>query len=285
MGPTSVSATILVVVLIAALAHASWNAIAHAIDDRLAGMTLIALAATGCGLIAVPLTGLPPRACLPYLLGSVGTHVAYNLLLVASYRLGEFGQVYPLARGTSPWVVAVIATVVLGETLPAAHLAGVLLISAGLVSLVFAAGRPWRAGRRGALGAAFATGLAIACYTVLDGVGVRRAHGAWTYTAWLFLLEGFATCVAIGCIRRRSLLPALRPYWRAGTLGGLLSVLAYALVLWAQTRGALAAIAALRETSVVFGAVIGTVFFQERFGRLRAFAAVLVCCGVLLIGL
>jgi drug/metabolite transporter (DMT)-like permease len=285
VAASSTSAVVVAVVLIAALTHASWNAIAHAITDRLAGITLIALAGAGCGLVALPFVGPAPRVCWPFLLGSATVHVAYNLLLVASYRLGDFGHVYPLARGTSPWVVAIIATLGLGEALPAWHLIGVLLISAGLVSLVFAAGVPWRSGRRGALGASFATGLAIAGYTVLDGIGVRRAHGSWSYTASLFLLEGAATCVATAAIRRRSLWSALRPHWRAGTCGGLLSVLAYGLVLWAQTRDALASVAALRETSVVFGAIIGSLLFHERFGRTRTFAAVLVCCGVLLISL
>jgi drug/metabolite transporter (DMT)-like permease len=276
--------SVLVVVLIAALLHATWNAIAHALPDRLAAFTLIGAVTAVGGLGVVILSPAPSSASWAFIGASAVLHVAYNLLLMRSYQLGEFGQMYPLARGTSPWLVALAAAVVAGETLSGTRLAGLLVVSAGLASLVFTGGLPRRANLP-ALGAAVATGVMIAAYTTVDGLGVRRADTVLGYTGWLFLLQGSALPVIAAMLHGRRLPGRLRPHLRAGLAGGVLSMLAYGLVLWAQTRGALAPIAALRETSVVIGAIIGAVLFHERFGPIRVVATLLVTAGVILINL
>jgi drug/metabolite transporter (DMT)-like permease len=279
VGPAVVGA-----VLLAAVLHAVWNALAHAIDDQLVGFTLIGVAVTVGAAVIVLLSPLPASASWPYLAGSVVLHVAYNLLLMRSYRLGEFGQVYPIARGTSPWLVAILAAVFAGEQLSATRLAGVVVISAGLGTLVFVGGVPTRAARP-ALAAAVLTGVTIAAYTTLDGLGVRSADTVGGYTGWLFLLQGPVLPLAAVVIRRGLLWGQVRPHLLAGLAGGALSLAAYGLVLWAQTQGALAPIAALRESSVIVGAIIGAVLFGERFGRWRIAATVLVAAGVILVTL
>ncbi len=158
------------------------------------------------------------------------------------------------------------------------------VISAGLCTLVFAGGVPTRAARP-AIAAALLTGVVIASYTTLDGLGVRSAGTVAGYTGWLFLLQGPVLPLAAVAVRRRLLWGQVRPHLVAGLTAGALSLVAYGLVLWAQTRGALAPIAALRETSVIVGAVIGTVVFGERFGRWRIAATVLVVAGVVLVTL
>lgn len=228
------------------------------------------------------LSALPARAGWPYLIGSVVLHVEYNLLLMRSYRLGEFGQVYPIARGTSPLLVALAGAVFVGEHLSALRLLGVVVISAGLGTLVFVGGVPTQAARP-AIAAALLTGVAIASYTTLDGLGVRSAGTVTGYTGWLFVLQGPVLPVAAAVARRGLLWRQVRPHLWAGLAGGLLSLAAYGLVLWAQTRGALAPIAALRESGVIVGAVIGTVLFGERFGRWRIAATMLVAAGVVLV--
>jgi drug/metabolite transporter (DMT)-like permease len=281
-GPPT-GAVVVAVVLVSAVMHAVWNAIAHGVADRLIGFALIGIADTGVAAVAVAITGLPPARAWPFLVVSAALEIGYNLLLFASYQLGQFSQVYPLARGTSPWVVAVVATTVLGQDLPPLELAGVLVISAGLISLVFVGGRPAGSSPK-ALAAAFGTGLTIAAYTVVDGVGVHRAP-VLAYIAWLFLLQGPAMPL-LALVRHGRELPArLRPSLAAGLTGGAVSLTAYGLILWAQTRGALAPIAALRETSIVIGAIIGAVFLGERFGFKRAVAAVVVVSGIILINL
>jgi drug/metabolite transporter (DMT)-like permease len=272
--------TVVIAVLGAAVLHAVWNAIAHGVADRLIGFTLIGAACTGGGAITVAAAGLPSGRAWPFVIASAIVHVAYTLLLLLSYQLGQFSQVYPLARGTSPWVVAVVATTVLGQSLPAAELAGVLIISAGLISVVFLGSRA----PLNALGAAFGTGLMIACYTVLDGVGVHRGP-LLAYIGWLFLLQGPALPL-LALVRRGRDLPAqLHPSLAVGLTGGMVSMAAYGLVLWAQARGALAPIAALRETSIIIGAIIGAIFFGERFGYKRAVASAIVVLGIILINL
>jgi drug/metabolite transporter (DMT)-like permease len=309
MHAAALPLSVTLVVLAAAVTHATWNAIAHGIKDQVLAFGLIG---AGGIVVAVPLVLVSPfplGACWPYLLASVFIHVFYNLLLMRSYSCGEFGQVYPLARGTSPLVVTVLAAVFAAERLSAFQVAGVLVVSAGLAVLVLSGrgGRRSGAGSglgraarrsgagsgagagagsglgRAALIAAAGTGLTIAAYTTVDGLGVRLSGSPVAYIGWLMLLESL--CVpAWALARRRHVLGgSSRRVLASGLLAGALSVLAYGLVLWAQTRGALAPIAALRETSVIFGAIIGTVVFREPFGRWRITATVVVVLGVLLL--
>jgi drug/metabolite transporter (DMT)-like permease len=272
---------VIVAVIGAALLHAVWNALAHGIADRLTGFALIGTACSVCGAVVVAVTGLPASGAWPYIVASVVLHVVYNVLLLVSYELGEFSQVYPLARGTSPWVVALVAATLLGQALPPVELAGVLTVSAGLISLV---GRGSARAPLNALAAALGTGVMIAGYTVVDGVGVHQGP-VLAYTGWLFLLQGPAMPLIAAVRYGRDLPPRLRASAVTGFTGGVVSVGAYGLVLWAQTRGALAPIAALRETSIVMGAIIGAVFFGERFGTFRAVASAVVVTGIILMNL
>lgn len=279
MTPSVVAA-----VLVAALLHAGWNAIAHAITDRLLGFALIGVGGALGVLPLLAVVGPPPREAWPVLLASVATHLLYLTLLMASYRTGEFGQVYPLARGTAPWVVALIGVVLLGEAMPLPDLVGVLTVSAGLTTLVFAGGRPTRA-QLPSLAAAFATGLGIATYTVVDAYGVRLTQDPLGYITWIMVLQG-PVFMVVAVVRRRSALPGqLKPIWKVGLLGGVVSAGAYGLVLWAQLSGAVAGIAALRETSIVFAAILGALLFRERFGPVRNAASAIVVAGVLLLAL
>lgn len=267
-------------VLTAALLHAVWNAIAHGVSDRQVGFFLLNVATGAATLPFLPFVGLPAVGAWPFLLGSVVVHVAYNLLLLRSYQLGDFGQTYPLARGTAPLVVAVVSVTVVGQPLGVGEALGVLTISAGLVVLVL--GRGSFSASRPAVVAALATGLSIATYTVLDGVGVRHAHDTLAYIAWLFALQG-PLIAAVVAGRRRGILADSRPLLLAGLTSGVVSLAAYGLVIWAQSRGQLATVASLREVSIVFGAVIGAVFFRERLGWIRVVGAVVVLTGVVLL--
>ena len=276
--------TVLVAVLTAALLHASWNAIAHGITDRFVGFGLISAGGTVCAGFLLPFTSLPDPASWPYLAVSVVLHVGYLAFLMLSYRLGDFGQVYPLARGLAPLVVTLAAALLIGERLATSHLVGVLVVSGGLLSLVFVAGRPERS-QTPAIAAALGTGLMIASYTVIDGMGVRLSGDPFSYTIWLTFLHFVIFAVALVALRGPSLFSQLRLSWWQGLLGGAISIAAYGLVLWAQTQSPLAAIAALRESSIVFGAIIGALFFREEFGRARILAAAAVTTGIVLLNL
>jgi drug/metabolite transporter (DMT)-like permease len=282
LDPSStLSLAVTVAVIAAAVTHAVWNAIAHGIKDQTLAFALIGVGGIAVGIPLVILATMPRADCWPYLLGSVAIHVFYNLLLMQCYRLGEFSQVYPLARGTSPLVVTILAAILIHEHIALPQIAGVLVVSAGLATLVLAGRRPGRA----AFAAAVGTGLTIAAYTTVDGVGVRLSGSPVGYIGWLMILE--CLCVPMFAVlrRRHVLLKQPKRILLAGLAAGALSVLAYGLVLWAQTRGALAPIAALRETSVIFGAIIGTLVFREPFGRTRIAATVLVATGIVLLNL
>ena len=281
-APSGVSAGVVAITLVAAVLHAVWNAVAHGVPDRLVGFALIGLAYTLVGGITALVVGLPPASAWPFVLGSALVHVLYTLLLWASYQLGEFSQVYPVARGTAPWVVAVIE-VLLGHDLPVLQLVGIVVISLGLVSLALDGGRLTRAVWP-ALAAAVATGFCIAGYTVIDASAVATTP-VLVYATWMFLIQGPVLPLIAVLRRGRRLRMQAWPVLLAGFGGGVVSLAAYGLILVAQTSGATAAIAALRETSIVIGAVIGAVFLGERFGTGRVIAAAVVAAGIVLVNL
>ena len=281
---SGIPAAVVPVVLLAALLHATWNAMAHAVPDRLIAFALIGTAYLIAGGAMAAATPLPAAGSWVYLIASVLLHVLYNLLLMRSFMLGDFGQVYPLARGTAVAVVAVLATVAVGEAMPPARLVGVILLCVGLAALVAPLGRTAHA-ELPAVVAALGTGVMIAGYTTVDGVGVRGSGSVLGYTGWLFLLQGAALPILAYARRGRGLARQARPYLLAGLAGGVLSLTAYGLVLWAQTRAPLAPVAALRETSSLMGAIIAAVVFKESFGRRRILAAVVVTVGVVLTNL
>jgi drug/metabolite transporter (DMT)-like permease len=282
---SGISVGVTFAVLGAATLHAGWNAAAHRVTDRLVGFVLIGATCSVCALVLLPFVASPARAAWPFIAASFVTHIAYNLLLMRSYELGDFNQMYPLARGTSPLVVAVAAAVFIGEDLPPVHLLGVIVISVGLMTLVGAGGRP---GRRElpALSAAVITGLAIATYTVLDGVGVRRSGSVGGYVAWLFLLQGLPMPIGAFALRGgRVMLNRMRGLLWIGVLSGAASFAAYAIVIWAQTQAPLATVAALREVSIVVGAILGALLFHERFGKWRVVGSALAVIGIALLEL
>ncbi|MCX5226735.1 DMT family transporter [Streptomyces sp. NPDC006553] len=268
-------------VLIAAVTHASWNALAHHIRDQLVSFTLISGGGALIGLVTAFFVPLPAAEAWPYLVASALLHVGYMVLLMRSFSLGDFGQMYPIARGTAPLAVTALAAVFVDEIPGGWQLLGVAVACAGLTGLAL-----WGIRGKGArphwpaLLAAGATGLSIALYTVVDGVGVRASGTPLGYIAWLMVLEGMAIPAYALWTRRAALLPQLRPYAGRGLLGAVLSVTAYGLVLWAQTKAPLAPVAALRESSIIVGAAIGALFFKERFGGPRVVAAGLMAAGI-----
>jgi drug/metabolite transporter (DMT)-like permease len=267
------------------LLHAGWNAAAHRISDRAAGQVLIGLAAAVVSAVALPFVAAPAAAAWPYLLASAVTHVVYMVLLLRSYELGDFSQTYPLARGISPLVVGLITVTVVGQPLPPLHALGLGAVTAGLALVTFAGGK-LSGSTRPALVAAGLTGLTIPTYTVLDGLGVRASGSTGGYIAWLFLLEGIAGALLIGVWRgvRRTAV-ACRDVWALGLTSGVVSLAAYGIVIWAQTQSSLVAVAATRELSILFGALIGHFAFRESFGGRRIAGAALTVAGIVALAL
>ena len=188
-------------VLFAAVLHAGWNALAKFIPDRLAAAAMIGAVSGSVGIVCSVFAPFPVGPSWPYLISSALLQTGYLLLLTAAYARGEFGRVYPVARGTAPAVVTVVSVTVLGEHLDPGQLVGIAVVLGGIAVLVLAGGRP-RAGD--GLGLAALTGLTIAAYTIVDGLGVRRSGSAFGYASWLFLLHGPLVLVAALVARRRA---------------------------------------------------------------------------------
>ena len=265
-------------VLGSALLHASWNAIIKSSRD----VTLdTALVAAGAGVLSLPLTAfltLPASASWPYLGASVAIHIGYFTTLAGAYRVGYLGHAYPLMRGTAPLLVALFGIALLDEHPGATMWLGIVLISAGILGIgLMQRGRA----HRGATLWALANAAIIASYTLVDGAGVRLSGSPAGYGAWLFLLQGLPFVALVIALRQRAALDYARRHWRRGLGGGLCLLSAYGIVLWAMTQAPVAAVAALRETSVIFAALLGTVFLREPFGRRRVIGACAVALGVM----
>ena len=268
---------IAVVVLFAAGLHATWNALVKSVGDRLALMGVMGLWSVAICVPVALFAPAPLSAAWPELAASIVLHNVYNLLLIESYREGDYNQVYPIARGVAPPAVAVASVLVVGESLSVVQTVGVLTVSAGLMWL--ASGSRHQSKR--ALAFAVMTGLVIAAYTVVDGVGVRRSGSVLGYATWLFVGMGALTALILVVVNRRTARRSriTRSLVRRGAVADVLSLVAYGLVLWAQTRGALAVVAALRETSVVFAAALGAFVFHERLPTRRIVGSVVIAAG------
>lgn len=271
-----------VLILIAAFTHAAWNAMIKASGDRV----LIFAAMRGVdGIVAlavIPFLPLPAPAAWPYLIVSTIIHNVYYGLLLYTYRHGELNQVYPLARGSAPLLVAVLAAWLAGEVPSLTAGSGILLVSLGIIGIALTKGLPRGADAKPIL-LALATGFGTAGYTVADGLGTRLAGDPFSYIAWLFLLEGVSFVAIAAGLRRRGVVEHMVKHWRPGVAGGVLAIFAYGLVLYALSQGAMAHVAALRETSVLFAALIGTFLLKESFGPRRIAAAALIVAGIVLL--
>lgn len=270
---------VVLLVLMAASMHAVWNALVKTSGDRLAVMVGISAVGGVAGLVVLPFAVTPAPASWPYLALTTAIHIGYYLFLLRAYGIGDLSQVYPIARGGSPLILALISGPVVGEALSVTQVAGVGLISLGIISLSLGKGS------RLALLYAVCTACFIAAYSATDALGVRRSGSPLGYIAWLFFLDG-AMMLAFGFWRRgRTLFSPSRVDWRQWLGGGVLAVGAYGIVVWCYNLGAAAPVSALRETSVIFAALIGTLFLGERFGVRRMIAAAVVAAGIVVMNL
>jgi phosphonate utilization associated putative membrane protein len=265
-------------VLGAALLHASWNAIIKSSRDVMLDTALVAAGASILSLPLIVAMPMPASASWPFLGASVAIHVGYFATLARAYHVGDLGHAYPLMRGTAPLLVALFGVALLNEHPSAATWLGIVLISAGILSIgLLQKGRAQRDATLWAL----TNAVIIAGYTLVDGAGVRLSGTAPGYVAWMFLLQGFIFIGIVVALRRDTALRYAGRNWRRGLGGGLFLIGSYGIVLWAMTRAPVAAVAALRETSVIFAAMLGSMFLKEPFGRQRLIGACAVALGVM----
>ncbi|MBI2716043.1 MAG: EamA family transporter [Rhizobiales bacterium] len=272
-------------VLFAAACHAGWNALIKVRLDPLSTTTLISLGAAAVALLFIPFVGVPAWAAWPWLIASVIIHLFYFASLIESYRTGDLGQVYPIARGSAPLMTAAATTIFVGELLSPLGWGGIVALVAGVFLLSARGGRDLASIDRRAVGFALFTAVTICAYSVVDGIGGRLSNNPNAYSLWLF--AGIAVVMLPYALFRdgRDVIPAMQKYWRRGFVGGALQLLSYGIAIWAMTVAPIAIVATLRETSVLFGAVIAVVVLKEPLRALRIVAALLIVCGLVLIRL
>lgn len=275
---------LIAIVLVAAVTHASWNAIVKFSGDRFLLATVIQGFGMMMGCIAAFFVPLPAAEAWPFVVASAIIHSGYHITLINAYRFGDLTLVYPLARGSAPLVVAVGAATWAGEVPSTLGAIGILMVSVGIMLLAFE--KNFR--RRETVlpfVLAIVVGLFIAGYSIVDGIGIRKDNSPYSYIVWLYILEGVPFLFWMLLRRRHQVLPFARTRWRQALAACILAKIAYGCVLFAFVTGALASVTALRETSVLFAALIGSFFLGERLGPARIAAAVVIVAGVMTIQL
>lgn len=279
------SAGVLVAVLLAAGLHAGWNTIVKVGDDRFLSVTYITLFSGLAGLVMIPIVGVPIPAAWPWLATSVCCHTGYRLFLARAYTEGDLGQVYPLARGTAPLIVAIIGFTLIGEPLHTASLLGILVLCGGIMVMALRGGSLAAGMSRQGATFALVTSVFIAGYTLVDGLGARANGSPHSYAAWLFFLDAVVIFGIAGAVRGRRLIAATAQHWKPGLAAGVMSVAAYWIVIWAMTQAPIALVAALRESSVLFASVLSVALLHEHMSRWRAAGAVMILAGIVVIRL
>ncbi len=273
---------ILFLVLLGAVLHAGWNALVKSGSDKSLDASLIAAGAAACSLPFLPFLPLPSTAAVPFLIASAFLQFAYFRLVATAYTIGDIGLVYPVMRGVAPLIVAATSSFFLGEALTPFALAGIAIISGGILTLAFEA----RRGGGKAILVALLNAFVIAAYTFVDGVGARLSGNAVSYTLWMSLLPPLLLFAFAFYQRGVSAVAGhVRRNWWRGLLGGGGSILSYGLALYAMTKAPVAVVAALRETSILFALVISVVILRERASVWRYLAGGIIAAGVLVMRL
>ena len=275
-------------VLFGALLHASWNALIKSATDKSLDTALIHVMGAVVALPLLLLAGLPPPSSLPYLAASIIIHIGYYIALAGAYKHGDLGLTYPIMRGLAPLLVAIASGIVIGEALSLPGWFGVLGISGGVLLLGLSRAAFANSAHRAALGFALSNAVIIAVYTVVDGLGVRVAveHGgtALQYVSALFLIDGIPYFIFVMSQRkaqqRVEAWAYMRKRWPLALMGTLASLGSYGIALWAMTQAPVATVAALREVSVLFAALLGAQLLKESFGLQRGAGTLLIVAGI-----
>jgi drug/metabolite transporter (DMT)-like permease len=276
------SSTVLAVILFAALLHAGWNAILKFEKDKMAGALGVSIGSAPPAIACLLYAGLPPVETWWLVASSGVLHTGYFFFLMSAYKVGDLSQVYPIARGIAPLITAVFASLLLGEVLQPLETMGVVVIALGLASLVLTAKSDGRLDLT-SCGLAAVTGVFIAAYSLNDGAGARLSPNSVSFYGAVSLLN----CVMMGALfplfQRGVLKRALTETRRSILIGGPMSFTAYALITWAFTQAPIAVVAALRETSVVFALLIGTLILNERMNLVKLFSTFVTLSGAVLL--
>jgi drug/metabolite transporter (DMT)-like permease len=269
------------VVMSAALLHASWNALVKSAADKFLTAILVTTAAGGLAAMLLPFLSTPASASWPYAAASAVFQISYFLLLARTYQIADMSQTYPLMRGTAPLIVAIVSVFEMGDVLSPLAWTGVLAICLGVFSMALGG----RLKDRKGIYLALLNALVIAGYTLIDGAGVRRSGAPAAYTLWVFLLTGLPLTFWAIAARRAEFSAYLGRHWRLAVAGGVATTASYGLALWAMTVAPVAIVAAMRETSILFGTLIAAFVLRESVGPRRLISACIIAGGAAILRL
>jgi len=274
------SISLFLVVLLAAFLHASWNVLVKFTLDRFLAMFLLQTLMGFMGFAMLLLFAIPSVSSLPYALVSGALHTAYNLFLARSYKTGELGLVYPVARGTAPLLTLGAATVFARDPISVTAFFGIMILVAGIWLIAISPSLAAKVDRK-TIAFALGTSVFIGLYTIVDGLGGRLSGSASGYTGFVFILDGLFMLVTGLYLRGRRIISDVTPYWRSGVVGALASGSAYWIVIYAMSVAPIAMVAALRETSILFAIAMSSKFLKEPMTWQRVGGGVLVVAGAM----
>jgi len=274
--------TVFWVVIAAALLHASWNAVVKGGADKTLSMGAVIIGHIPVALVVLPFAPLPAPESLPYMVAGMALHFGYQLFLMESYKAGDLTQVYPIARGSAPLIVALVSVLVLGVHLDGIEVLAVVIIGAGVISLALVRQSDGQRNQKAA-SLALVTGLFIASYSLVDGLGARVAGTALGFYCWLGIANGLLMMLYLRMKAPDVLRAVPREGLRVLLVGGTASFVAYALVTWAFTQAPIALVTALRETSIIFALLIGVFFLKERLNLLKVLSTFTTLLGAILL--
>lgn len=277
------SGLVFILVLAAALLHAVWNALVKGGADKDVAMAAVVIGQGICGALALPFAPVAAIECLPYLILGIALHLGYQAFLLLAYRIGDLTQVYPIARGVAPLLVAAFSVLVLGVVLSAIELLAVAVIAAGIMSLSLVVRGDGGGNRKAALFAVI-TGCFIASYSITDGIGARVAGTPLGYYGLVALGNAVVFSLFMR-FRAPGLVTSAMRAWRILIIGGGASFVAYALVVYAFTQAPIALVTALRETSIIFALLIGVVALKEPLNLAKVISTMLTLFGAALLRL
>jgi drug/metabolite transporter (DMT)-like permease len=269
------------VVILAALLHASWNAIVKSAPDKFLGTIMVTSASAALSAVLIPFLTQPTPSSFPYAVASALFQIIYFLLVARIYQIADMSQTYPLMRGAAPLIVALVSAFRMVDAMSLFAWIGVTVICLGIFTVALGSTLSDRKGIRLAL----LNALVIAGYTLIDGLGVRRSGAPAAYTLWVFLLTGLPLTLWALAARRSTFIPYLGRHWRLGIAGGIGTTASYGLALWAMTVAPIAVVAALRETSILFGTLIAGFVLREHIGMRRVVSACIIAAGAAILRL
>jgi drug/metabolite transporter (DMT)-like permease len=272
---------VFVVVMLAALLHASWNAIVKSAPDKFLGTIMITTVSAGMSAALIPFLTQPTPSSFPYAVASALLQIIYFLLVARTYQVADMSQTYPLMRGAAPLIVALVCAFQMDEAMSLFAWTGVMVICLGIFSIALGNTLNDRKGVRLAL----LNAVVIAGYTLIDGLGVRRSGAPAAYTLWVFLLTGVPLTLWAITVRRSTFIRYLCRHWRVGITGSIGTTASYGLALWAMTVAPIAVVAALRETSILFGTLIAGFVLREHIGPKRVISACIIAAGAAILRL